>query len=73
MLMSGFNVIAFKQPIGDRNTAHNIFSHLNITLFSLHHDEGEILARKYITFAIHSSQSSQTTSQKTSPFLQLLF
>ncbi len=73
MLMSGFNVTVFQQPIGDRHTAYSIFTHLNITLFSLHHDEGEILARKYITFAIHSSQSSQTTSQKTSPFLQLLF
>lgn len=44
MLMSGFNVTVFQQPIGDRHTAHNIFTHLNITLLSLHHDEGEILA-----------------------------
>lgn len=66
MLMSGFNVTVFQQPIGDRHTAYSIFTHLNITLLSLHHDEGEILARKYITFAIHSSPSSQPhrTSQK---------
>ena len=44
MLMSGFNVTVFQQPIGDRHTAYSIFTHLNITLLSLHHDEGEILA-----------------------------
>ena len=42
MLMSGFNVTVFQQPIGDRHTAYSIFTHLNITLFSLHHGEGEI-------------------------------
>ena len=38
------HILMFQQPIGDRHTAHSIFSHLNITLFSLHHDEGEISA-----------------------------
>ena len=38
------HTLMFQQPIGDRHTAHSIFSHLNITLFSLHHDEGEISA-----------------------------
>ena len=38
------HILTFQQPIGDRHTAHSIFSHLNITLFSLHHDEGEISA-----------------------------
>lgn len=33
-----------QQPIGDRHTAYSIFTHLNITLLSLHHDEGEITA-----------------------------
>ena len=43
-LMSGFNVTVFQQPIGDRHTAYSIFTHLNITLLSLHYDEGEIAA-----------------------------
>lgn len=43
-LMSGFNVTVFQQPIGDLHTAYSIFTHLNITLLSLHHDEGEISA-----------------------------
>ena len=38
------HILMFQQPIGDRHTAHSIFSHLNITLFSLHHNEGEISA-----------------------------
>ena len=43
-LMSCFNVTVFQQPIGDRHTAYSIFTHLNITLLSLHYDEGEITA-----------------------------
>lgn len=39
-----------QQPIGDRHTAYSIFTHLNITLLSLHHDEGEIAAQHSGTF-----------------------
>jgi hypothetical protein len=65
-LMSGFNVTAFQQPISDRHTAHCIFTHLNITLLSLHHDEGKIPAprsggtfQKVIDFDFHVKYTFQ--------------
>ncbi|MBR4647008.1 MAG: hypothetical protein IKO75_07870 [Bacteroidales bacterium] len=39
-------ILTFQQPIGDRHTVHSIFTHLNIMLLSLHHDEGEIAAAR---------------------------
>ena len=38
------HILTFQQPIGDWHTEHSIFTHLNVTMIALHHDEGEIPA-----------------------------
>ena len=38
------HTLMFQQPISYRHTAYSIIIYLNVTLFSLHHDEGEIAA-----------------------------
>ena len=43
-LMFGFILTVFQHPIRDRHAAYSIFTQQNITLLSLHHDEGEISA-----------------------------